>query len=184
MVTSTLNLPCDKSLPGDEETENVIPYVILADDAFPMKRGIMKPYAQQNLSEGKRIFNYRLSRGRRTVENAFGILTQVFRIFFTTIEVEPWLTKLVTVACCILHNLLRTKSRDSYTPNVFVDAVADDGEIIDGRWRNATQSQLLFPLQPVQGRKAPYEAEEIRDYLREYFQGNGSVSWQYKQVYN
>ena len=41
-----------KSLPGDEEAENVIPYVILAGDAFPNKRGIMKPMHNRIYARG------------------------------------------------------------------------------------------------------------------------------------
>ena len=32
------------------------------DDGFPLQNNIMKPYSQRNLSEEKRIYNYRLSR--------------------------------------------------------------------------------------------------------------------------
>ena len=63
MAANTLNLPSDELLPGDNIlTSNRMPYVIVGDDAFPLKRHIMKPYAQRGLSDGKRIFNYRLSR--------------------------------------------------------------------------------------------------------------------------
>lgn len=56
--------------------------VFVADDAFPLKTYILKPYARSTyLSRNPKIFNYRLSRARRIVENAFGILTSKFRIF-------------------------------------------------------------------------------------------------------
>ena len=38
--------------------------------AFPLSTFCMRPYAQSNLSDSKRIFGYQLSRGRRTTENA------------------------------------------------------------------------------------------------------------------
>ena len=68
---NTLNIPPPKPLPGKTQP---IPYMIVADDAFPLKEYIQKPYSQIGLTIEKRIFNYRLSRARRIVENAFGIL--------------------------------------------------------------------------------------------------------------
>jgi hypothetical protein len=62
--------------------------------------------------QSKTVYNYRLSRGRRTTENSFGILHLVcayFRLFFQPIVVAPeTIDKLITCACaCILHNILR-----------------------------------------------------------------------------
>ena len=63
-----LNIPEPTLLPG---TQSLFPYVIVADDAFPLKEYIMKPFSQIGLTPERRIFNYRLSRARRVVENAF-----------------------------------------------------------------------------------------------------------------
>lgn len=70
---------------------------------------MMKPYARRVAKNdlSKEIFNYRLCRARRVSENAFGLLSQVFRIFYTPIGIAPeTCTNMILVACC-LHNLLR-----------------------------------------------------------------------------
>lgn len=74
-----LNLPDDiLCLPGRDKC---IPHIFVADDAFPLKQHIMKPYpGTQEKGSKTRIFNYRLSRARRVVENSFGIVSAVFKI--------------------------------------------------------------------------------------------------------
>ena len=75
----------------------------------------MKPYPHQGLSREKRIVNYRLSRARRIVENAFEILANRFRVFMTIIHLYPDNIESLILASCVLHNYHRTKSADRYT---------------------------------------------------------------------
>jgi hypothetical protein len=69
-----LDIPEDKQLPG---TSCLAPHVIVSDEAFLLKTCLMRPYpgSQSKGDKEKRIFNYRLSRATRVVENAFGILS-------------------------------------------------------------------------------------------------------------
>ena len=58
-----------------EKGEYTLPYVIVGHDISSLiTEWIMKPYPGRNFNEIQQIFNYRLSRARRVIENCFGIL--------------------------------------------------------------------------------------------------------------
>lgn len=65
------DLPPSEPLPGSDTD---VPYFLVGDDAFPLREWMMKPHSKREMMAAERIFNYRLSRARRIVENAFGIL--------------------------------------------------------------------------------------------------------------
>lgn len=63
--------------------------VILGDEVFPLKEYLMKPFPRRtNQSIKECVYNYRHCRARRISENAFGILTNRFRIFSRAIDLE------------------------------------------------------------------------------------------------
>lgn len=72
----------------------------------------MRPFPRAVVAqnEAKKVFNMRLNRARRVVENAFGILAQKWRVFFRPIEVEVDTAEHVVKAACCLHNYLRSTS--------------------------------------------------------------------------
>lgn len=78
LVNNNLNLP---NPTVSSEGHHVLPYTFIGDQAFPLMVNLMKPYPDKNITRKEKIFNYRLSRARRVVENAFGILASRFRVF-------------------------------------------------------------------------------------------------------
>ena len=63
------------------------------------------------------IFNFRLLRVRRVVENAFGILASVFSKFGRPIIADVENIVVVTKTCIALHNfLIKTQSRKGSHP--------------------------------------------------------------------
>ncbi|GFS99817.1 DDE Tnp4 domain-containing protein [Trichonephila clavipes] len=103
---NTFNIPPPKPLPG---IDTVVPHVIVEDEAFALHQNLMKSYPrQQSLHDAsKAIYNYRLSRARRTTKNAFGILCSYFRLSFRPISTAPETTEKIIINACILHKILR-----------------------------------------------------------------------------
>lgn len=95
-------MPTSEPLPGREMS---VPYLILGDDAFPLSEFLMKLYSVEfQQGSRQRIFNYRLCHARRIVENAFGIMTQVFQVFKKPLTLQVDTVIPVILACVTLHN--------------------------------------------------------------------------------
>ncbi|KAL8589399.1 hypothetical protein ACOMHN_021551 [Nucella lapillus] len=109
VVDNTINRPPPCPLTQHPEDTQDIPYFIVADDAFALKDYCMKPFSRRTMSDREKVFNYRLSRARRVVENAFGILAMRFRIFMRPIETRPDNALLSIKAAVTLHNVLMVK---------------------------------------------------------------------------
>lgn len=100
LSNNTLNLPTPRTLP---KSNIMAPFVIVADDAFALKPYLMKPYGFRGQPAQNRVFNYRLSRARNTVENVFGHLASRFRLLQGTINLGPTKVKVIIFAICVLH---------------------------------------------------------------------------------
>lgn len=165
-------LPDDAHLPGSQK---ILPYVFVGDDAFPLKRYFMKPYPFKNQDDDQRIFSYRLSRARRIVENAFGIMSSRFRILQSAIQLEPNKVEKIVLACTALHNYLRRNHEASYTPVGSMDSEnVADGVVAPGSWRADRQ---LLPLNRLR-RNTTDEAKNIRKEFTKYFNEEGAIPWQ------
>ena len=159
---NTLHIPPDKPLPGRDVNT---PYVIVGDEAFPLKCHVMKPYPAKGLTEEQRIFNYRLSRARRVSENCFGIMVNRFAVLGHEMSVSPEKATTITQACIALHNFLRTECDASYSQEVRRPG--------PGTWRR--------DLDHLAANQNAANARGIRDELCDYFNSNGAVRWQWEQ---
>ncbi|XP_014673140.1 PREDICTED: uncharacterized protein LOC106813509 [Priapulus caudatus] len=79
----SLGFPDSDLLPNDNQD---VPNFFVGDDAFTLRPNMMKPYSLRGMTRPERILNYRLSRARRVVENAFGILANRFQVLLSTIS--------------------------------------------------------------------------------------------------
>lgn len=137
----------------------------------------MKPYSGVHPKGSvERIFNYRLSRALRVVENAFGILSAVFRVLRKPMLLEPSKATLITLSTIYLHNYLRKSnaSRQIYTPPGTFD-VEEDGKLIPGSWRREIGNGTSFTSLKKIPRKSSIDAQQIRKEIAHYFVTSGRI---------
>ena len=138
----------------------------MCDEAFPLKTYLMRPYPEsQNKGDiEKSILNYRLSRARRVVEDAFGILSQKFEIYQGTLKSLLENADNI-IATCILRNYLR-----------------DQGIGLSIMESSANVRSNLTKI-PNQGGSAHHSAFEVRDKFKKFFNSpSGPVSWKNESV--
>ncbi|XP_022169820.1 uncharacterized protein LOC111033412 [Myzus persicae] len=177
LVKNELYIPQPDNLPNSDIKQ---PYVLVGDDAFPLMDNLMKPFSRKNLTTEQAIFNYRLSRARRIVENAFGILSSRFRILLKEINLCPEKATLIVLTCTHLHNYLRMKKVESYYQGGFDVEDTTTGEILNADWKS---DQRLLPLQQLSGRNIPISSKEIRLNFSKYFNSEqGAVPWQNESI--
>ncbi|XP_015775503.1 PREDICTED: putative nuclease HARBI1 [Acropora digitifera] len=176
----TLKIPCPARF-----DDKKLPYVLLGDEFFPLRPWLMKPYPGKQLDETQRIFNYRLSRARRTIENAFGILSSKWIIFRKPIRANVDLAEKIVKATVCLHNYLRLTENANYIPSGFVDCEDGNGNIIPGNWRSEVDYKDggMTPVSRIGGNRYTYKAGRSRDDFKDYFNSPlGEVPWQLDYV--
>lgn len=177
MAENRLNWPEPEPLRHDEPN---MPFVLVGDSAFALTENMMKPCpGNHEVGNIKRIFNYRLSRARRIVENVFGIMCVVFRLFRNTISLRPANAEVVVMACVYLHNFLRRnkQSRALSTPHGTLDCEDLDHNIVEGSWRREIGPNILLNLEAL-GRPSTQSAMAIRKFAEYFMSAQGSVPWQ------
>lgn len=158
-----------------------VPYFFIGDEAFALSENLMKPFPGVH-SKGslKRVYNYRLCRARRVVENVFGISSAVFRVLRKPLLLEPEKAELIVMTVVHLHNFLRScNSINMYTPPGTFDTEVD-GHIIEGSWRRTASDEETTSFLPLRNvpRKSCKSAQEIREELSQYFQTENRLEWQ------
>lgn len=83
----------------------------------------------------------------------------------------------VILACCVLHNFLRTKALESFAATTLGDIVEHNGNVVNGVWRD-DPSNAMRGIRGSNARNPPASAIDVRDHLMEYFNTIGSVAWQ------
>ena len=144
------------SPPDDEKFSNgEITHIFLRDDAFALKGFMTKPFPWKGLTGERQVYIYLWhSRKRRIPEKLFQILANRWRIFFTTINLEPKYVKDVSFADCIL----------------------EDVEVSEVECRTNVATDSFYSLQlPRMCHNTSLYAQSIREKFIDYFVNDGAV---------
>lgn len=160
LEANEFNVLPDQSIPG---TNAKVPIVLIGDEAFPLKPYIMRPYRGSQLTDEEEVFNTRLSRARKTIECAFGILCAKWRFLLKDMEIPSTeKASILVLAACVLHNIVREKDglQDGDYRNVVNEMEYDEPhhspqEVTPGEFRNTTTL-----------------AKDIREKFTQYFNQN------------
>ncbi|XP_033098280.1 protein ALP1-like [Anneissia japonica] len=180
MEAGSLNVPPPADVCGVK-----LPHVILGDAIFPLRSWLMKPFSENNQTFEKRVYDYRLSRARRCIENAFGVMAARWRILCTTIKAGLDTVDAIVKACVVLHNYMIQTENAHYIPSGFIDSECS-GHFKAGEWRSVTKDDDGLRRLNRQGSpNYSYSAKDVRDFFCDYFNSaEGSVPWQNDIVEN
>lgn len=177
LESGQLGLPDPCPLPGQILKA---PYVFLGDEGFPLRNDLLKPYRAAELdTERYKIFNYRLSRARRVVENSFGILASTFMCFRKPLLVRKASTaEAITKAAVCLHNFLMSKEiRD------LDGGQSELNEAFDAPSVALANAHGMMPMGRVGANNYSRKAKQTRNVFAQYFSSvEGSVPWQMDHI--
>ena len=175
LEADTVGVPAPEPLPHDDKC---MPFFIVGDDAFALRTWLMKPFSKRELTLAETIFNYRLSRARRIVENAFGILAHRFRCLLTTMRQRPQTVGSIALACVCLHNLIRMRYPAMHYADL--DQEDPDHNVVPGAWRG---NDPLLGILCQRGNRQTVAAKNQRQYLSAYYMSPvGAVPWQMDMI--
>lgn len=115
------------------------PYVTVADEAFPLKPYLMRPFSRRvkRLTDEERVFNYRLCRARLCIENTFSILASRWRRILhrkMCCSIEN-VEKICKALICLHNFIMSAKDNAQYYMSEWPHMEDDEGRHLEDRWR-------------------------------------------------
>ena len=135
--------------------------LFVVDEAFPLSPIILWTFPKgRNVARMPRpwqVFNFHLSRARRIVENAFGILAQRFQIYNTRIWYSVKTVIKIITATYVLHNFLWNKNMNF--ANIYMglnpeclDYLRENGAVVNlanlPGYRSSNEAQQIWRVFP------------------------------------
>ena len=164
-----------RRLPNDGDDGRPVPHFFLGDDAFKMTTSIVKGYPHPPADKSKAVFNYRVSRARRVVENSFGILSQRWRIYLRSMQLLPERADWVVKATVVLHNYL-TSIQDKITQDVHLQRVELEEARGMGRLSRSMATNSTSGSKELQ--------EYLKDYMNDESRGGSVLAKQISKCVN
>lgn len=110
------------------------------------------------------------------VENAFGRLAAMWRIFQRAINVPPNRIDSIVLAACVLQNFIIDNGEMRLT-------IDSDAFLENGSWRPEVRGKYgPQPLQRHRASRQGQEAKAMQEQLRDWFNTVGAVNWQDRMV--
>ena len=168
-------------------------YVLLGDGSFPLKNRLMRPYPERGMTGANRhkrqVYNCRLSRARRAVKVALGVLVTKWRIFQQVINADSQTIDAIVKGTTVLHNFLRR--RDAMSTDSLSYISPDDVDVEYGDQLQtdtcSTESEAAGALQcsgELDSDDAPRDAIAVRERFVDYFVSpEGALSQQDQALY-
>lgn len=139
-----------------------VPYVFLGNEEFPLLPHLMRPYTDaKHISDEERIFNYRLNRALHCVEKTLTMMLSKWRLLSETLDEEETNPIKILKTICLLHNLLMEREINVSYVNGGVEGLRTE-----------------MPRFTTMHSTFSDEAFDIREIYRDYFSGDGSLTWQ------
>ena len=182
LKSNKLMLPEDQSLPGTSTPPQ--PFCFVGDEAFPLLPNLQRPFPGRDtiLSKEKAVYCYRLSRARRCIENAFGVMVARWQILKKPLSVNVDNVVRITKACTVLHNYCKVGSMNKqYISPGFIDSYDSNGKLVPGYWRrqNSDCKTAFSQTNLLSSNAHSRDATATRAYFANYFlTEHGRTTWQ------
>lgn len=176
IMNNTLPLPPNGPL--DENSSQDFPYYFIGDSTFSLKSNVMVPFDSTTLDDKEIFFNYKLSLGRTVMENAFHMLTSMWKVLLTTFDIAPINCESIVLASIVLYNfIMQHEDNRWYNSDGTINLEMSHNYDENTAWINAENVQFHPTMQAISkfGNDSINSALELRSVLADYFYHDGSA---------